>query len=521
MKTDSFRRIEKSKMRTLSRVRSSAVVSVVVFSGLCFTVASGQTSDLGTIDFPNSGVREAQPHFIRGVLLLHSFEYSDAAEEFRAAQRIDPGFAMAYWGEALTNSHLLWHNQDLDAGRAVLARLDSTSGGRLAKAPTARERAYLEAVEVLYGDGETRESRQRAYRDAMRRVHEQYPEDLEAAAFYAIAIIGAVEGGRDHVEYMKAAGIAEQVFAVNSTHPGAVHYLIHAYDDPEHVPLGMRPAKVYARVAPSAAHALHMPSHIFVAAGMWDDVVSSNRDSWASSVERMERKGLGVEEKGFHALLWLHYGLTQRGDFVEAENVLRQMKADAAASSSRRTRYHLAAMLAHHLVETEDWNNEESLTTDVYVSDLGITAYAGYHFAIGFAAARRGELELAQNHVNNILERLDRDEGDSNEKQAAGVMASELLAVIDLANGQAASAIEMLKDAVAAEASIPYSYGPPDIVKPSAELLGEVLLAQGDATSAKAAFQQSLERAPNRRLTKRGEVQSLEMEAEGVVSSFE
>jgi tetratricopeptide (TPR) repeat protein len=193
--------------------------------------ANAQTADLGTIEFPNSGAAEAQPSFVRGVLLLHSFEYADAAEAFREAQRLDPHFAMAYWGEAMTYNHSLWGEQDREAAWEVLKRLGATTEDRLARARTEREKGYLRAVETLYGEGPKLE-RDRAYAEAMRRLHDSYPNDVEAKAFYSLAILGTAHEGRDHVTYMRAAGFAEEVFRDNPRHPGAAHYLIHSYDRP-------------------------------------------------------------------------------------------------------------------------------------------------------------------------------------------------------------------------------------------------------------------------------------------------
>ena len=273
---------------------------------------NAQTEDLGKIDFPTSGSPEAQKLFLRGVLLLHSFEYEDSAEAFRAAEKLDPGFAMAYWGEAMTYNHPVWVEVDVDKGRESLKKLGATPEDRLSKATTKREKGYFQAVEILYGEGD-KKSRDVAYAEAMKKLHEQYPDDLEAATFYSLALLGSSESIRDYAVYMKAAAVSEEVFSKNPNHPGAVHYLIHSYDDPVHAPLGLRPARVYAKIAPAAAHALHMPSHIFLALGMWDEEIASNQASWAAADARVQRKNLGVDSRGYHALHWLEYGYLQEG----------------------------------------------------------------------------------------------------------------------------------------------------------------------------------------------------------------
>src|SRR5205809_3720840 len=164
---------------------------------LCLAAAallSAQTPRLGTIDFPTSGAPTAQTQFIRGVLLLHSFEYQDAARAFREAQRLDSALALAYWGEALSYTHPLWNEQDLNAARAALQRLGPTAAARRAQAPTLREQAYLDAVEILYGEGSKAE-RDTAYSTAMGRLVERFPADREARVFYALPLLGLNQGG--------------------------------------------------------------------------------------------------------------------------------------------------------------------------------------------------------------------------------------------------------------------------------------------------------------------------------------
>ncbi|MEA2561220.1 MAG: hypothetical protein QOH06_2724 [Acidobacteriota bacterium] len=314
-------------------------------------LAPAQAADLGRVDFPTSGKPEAQAHFLRGVAALHSFWYDEAADAFRDAQKADPAFALAYWGEAMTYNHPIWGEQDLEAAKAVLARA--------AKAPTDREKAWLAAVEALYGEGE-KPARDRAYAEAMRALHERWPDDLEAASFYALSLIGpALTGGqtgpdRDR-ELMKAAGVLEVFFDRNPEHPGVVHYLIHAYDDPVHAPLGLRAARTYAKVAPSAHHALHMPSHIFVQLGQWAETSASNEASWAASVDWVKRRNLPVDKRDFHSLSWLAYSYLQQGRLRKAEEMLEIVRQAARESDSPRVASALEGMEARHRIETRTW----------------------------------------------------------------------------------------------------------------------------------------------------------------------
>ncbi len=277
---------------------------------------------LGVLDFPNSGAKDAQATFEQGVLLLHSFEFDDARTAFLGAQVIDPGFVMAIWGEALTLNHPLWAQQDRETALEVLAKLPPVSEQNT----THREQMYLEAVRVLYGEGE-KPSRDIAYMQAMQGIYEAYPDDLDAASLYALSILGSVYE-RDFRTYMKAAAILEEVFAKEPKHPGAAHYLIHSYDDQVHAPLGLRAAREYSQIAPGAAHAQHMVSHIYTSLGRWDDVVEANRVAMKVSAQSMVRAGKSAAMRSKHSLHWLEYALLQQGRFDEAKETLDMMKQD-------------------------------------------------------------------------------------------------------------------------------------------------------------------------------------------------
>src|SRR5580765_3458748 len=293
-------------------MRTAVVLAGVVLLSSVLTLA--QQPDLGSVSFDNSGAPAAQESFLAGLAQLHNFEYAAAADLFRRAQQIDPGFAMAYWGEAMTYNHPVWMEQDRGAARKALARMAPTREARVARAKTPREQTYLRAVEILYGDAD-KQACDLAYADAMAELHRAYPDDPDAAAFYALALLGTAHEGRDFTIYMRAASIVEPVFRDHPNHPGAAHYLIHSYDDPVHAPLGLRAARAYSRIAPSAGHAQHMTSHIFVALGMWDDVVTANEA--AVQVVNAGRAEHGHEPGTCgHYNFWLEYGYLQQGRFA-------------------------------------------------------------------------------------------------------------------------------------------------------------------------------------------------------------
>src|SRR5437588_9487468 len=291
------------------------ILLLIVFCLLCTAAAFAQPS-YGEVAFTNSGPAAVQSDFLHGLAQLHNFEYDDAAEHFRKAQQIAPGFAMAYWGEAMTKNHALWHEEDVSAARATLNRLSRTPEARLAKALTEREKLYFQSIEVLFGDG-TKEERDRRYESVLAELHRKFPEDVDAASFYALAILGTAEHGRDFATYMRAAAVLEEVFPQHPRHPGVVHYLIHSYDDSIHAPLGLRAARIYAKIAPEAGHAQHMTSHIFLALGMWDDEVKANETA-IDVVNRVRQKAGKPPAMCGHYNEWLEYGYLQQGRVADA-----------------------------------------------------------------------------------------------------------------------------------------------------------------------------------------------------------
>ena len=374
--------------------------------------------------------------------------------------------------------------------------------------PTAVDLASEEvqvAVEILFGDGD-KLSRDLAYAEAMERLAQRYPEDLEAASFHALAILGICHAGRETAAYMRAAAVVEEVFDKNPEHPGAVHYLIHSYDDPVHAPLGLRAARIYAEIAPAATHALHMPSHIFLALGMWDQTAASNVASWQASDAKVKRQGLAADRRSYHALYWLAYARGQQGRYKEARELLRIMEQDTRDSGSRRTRSHLALMRAAYFLETEQW---QDLPPGPDLTDLGLSTAASALFVDGMAAVRRGQLEAAA----EVLERMRQRRQEAVAKAAAGgdrgrygtfdtteaeVMELELEALLEHARGTSDAAVALLEKATQLEGALAFGFGPPTPPKPSHELYGEVLLELGRPAEARQQFEAALARAPRR-----------------------
>ncbi|HKG95370.1 MAG TPA: hypothetical protein VKA84_25850, partial [Gemmatimonadaceae bacterium] len=293
------------------------------------------TAGLGEVSFPNSGAAAAQGPFLRGLALLHNFEYEDAADAFQDAERRDPAFALAFWMEALTYRHGVWGTEDLESARGALARLGPDAEARLARARTPRERAFGATVEALFAQA-PEPQRVRAWADSLRRLAAAEPDDPEWATFAAIAIMDSFRWLRG-LERARArdesAALAQRAFEAHPRHPGAAHFVIHANDDPVHAPLAERAARAYAQIAPSTDHALHMPSHIFVQLGAWDDAVAANERSWAASRAWVSRRQAPNAHNSWHTLSWLQYAYLQQGRMRAARALIDTARALLGARS--------------------------------------------------------------------------------------------------------------------------------------------------------------------------------------------
>ncbi|MCB2108342.1 MAG: hypothetical protein KDE14_11615 [Rhodobacteraceae bacterium] len=514
-----------AKIRNSAFVLALTVAAATVADGVQLFSPAAHAADapqlmhaLGTISFPNSGNRTAQEPFLIGVKALHNFQFEEAAEAFRAAQTADPKFALAYWGEAMSYNHPLWAQQDSQSARAVLARFAPTAEKRAALAPTARERGLLAAVETLYATDRPEPgdklARDIAYEGAMGRLHRDFPDDDEIAIFHALSLLGTVRPGDTGVKrQMQAGAIALDVFGRNPNHPGAAHFVIHSFDDPEHAILALPAARAYAGIAPDAPHALHMPSHIFVQLGMWEGVVASNTVGFKSAVALAERKHLDRGRDDFHALSWLQYGHQQLGQFDLAAADLETGRSIERDHPTPRVRDGVLSMWARQIVETEDWANApSSLETGDTAADAS-AQHANHRtdgsndfiFAVGLAAAKRGDLAVAQAAQSALKSAKS---GTAYRDAIIDVGIFEIGAAIADSKSQAGDAEKLLQEAVAAESKLGAPSGPPRPMKPAFEMYGEFLLAQGRNAEAAEQFKAALSRTPNRAKSVHGLVQA-------------
>lgn len=464
--------------------------------------------DLGVIAFPATGAAAAQEDFRRGVAWLHSFGYDDAINAFRRAQQLDPQFALAYWGEAMAFSQPLWYFEEPEKGRAALAKLGPSRDARIARGRTPREQAYLRAVEALWGPGE-RPARAVAFRDAMAAVVAAYPDDDEARVFHALAILATMPFGDGSLPMRREAGaIAEAVFARNPRHPGAAHLILHAYDHPALASRGLDAARAYAKVAPAASHALHMPAHFFVQLGHWSEAAASDRASWKASVAWVDRHRRSVVQRDFHSLTWLHYELTQLGRFAEAQQVAAEIDGALAIATSTDVigghiyadseigrgsgpmalRNDKGSMRARYVLESERWSEMRGQGSFDNIDEL---------FVLGVSALRLQDSPRAL-AVREELQKASAPGMDAGLREQAAILLLELEAVAAVVDGIPGVAFSKMDQAVALQARMPKPIGRPYPVKGADELYGELLLEVGRARDAVSWFEKALARTPNR-----------------------
>jgi len=468
-------------------------IVIILLSGV-LTESGAQQRLLGKVNFPNSGSGDAQKAFIEGLLFLHNFEYRDAALSFREAQEADPDFMMAYWGEAMTKNQPIWFRQQREEAIEVLNKLAPTPEERQQVEATRREKDYLHAVELLFGTVEetaelSKEERDVAYREEMKKIHERYPDDHEARSFYALSMLGTAHEGRDFKLYMQTAAVLMPVWNTNKKHPGAAHYLIHSFDDPIHAPLGLPMAEAYSEIAPDAAHAQHMTSHIFTALGLWERVVHANERASEVEIRRELELGEPTTVCG-HNRYWLVYGYLQQGRDREAEKLIETCHVRVSDSRTDSNLWHFAMMKARYVIDTEQWNASERWVISYSDNTSGA---AGYYFTEAYSAIQKNDYMRAKSFTTNLQEIHDRNPSGELE-----VMITELNGLIRLDEDGVEAGIRELRRAAEMKSELPLDYGPPTVIKPAHELLGETLLMLNRYEEAAEAFRKQLYFSPRR-----------------------
>ena len=471
-----------------NHARTLMAVLVLAFS----SQLGAQTYQNWNLVFPTSQTGAAQEHFLDGVTYMHLHMFEDAGEHFRAAQQLAPDFAMAYWGEALNQHRTIWSIHHLDVAREVLQRLGASPEVRAAKAPTAREKAYLAAVEILFGEGK-QQQRQSAYAEAMRVLSETYAEDLEATAFYALSLMRETPLGMTRQQTRSLmAGLSIRVLAQNPRHPGANRYLIQSTDDPENTDIGILAVNNLRMIDTDAAEALHIPSHYYLQHGMWEAVADSNMRAFESSMAWVEENHWSLADLNLHnyghLLQFANYGYLQAGSLAKAAEIRERVRSDFIASGlAPEIGIPFADVYARWILDLERWLEADSvaeLAREYSISNPGLWQ------AIGIAAARSGNIELATEAVS-VLSSLSDDPASQ-----GAISAQQVEALVYFAQGHHEIALQMLREASELNWERPVTLigVPPRPLKPAMELYGEVLLEVGQSEAALAQFQLGLTR---------------------------
>jgi len=455
----------------------------------------GSTEQLGQVHFPVAYSTDVQPQFDRGVALLHSFAFDASAQAFAAVAQQDPSCGMAYWGIAMTRlgNPFNWppNAQAIQEGWAAVEKAKAAGG------KTPREQAYIAAVEMFYKDAEQIDHRTRvlAYERAMEQLSRTYPDDRDAAIFYALALNAtALSTDKTYTNQLKAAELLERIFTEQPHHPGVAHYLIHSYDYPPIAQRGLSDARSYANIAPSAPHALHMPSHIFTRLGIWQESIDSNRASAASTKSHREK---------LHAMDYMAYAYLQLAQDQAAKRVLDDMQALEKINVEHFvSAYAMAAIPARYAVERRQWAEAAALTLPH--SDFPWQRFpqseAVLVFARGLGAARSGDLEAASRDLRRLQElRTALAEAKLEYwQEQVDIQHQVVTAWSKLAQGQRDAALQIMRTAADREHATEKATVTPGPLIPAYELLGEMFLVVNEPQQARQAFEVSMQSEPNR-----------------------
>ena len=473
-------------------LRRSLLLPTVIF--LCFSSerqignsSSAKLERLGTVSFRVSCSAAVQPEFDRAVALLHSFQYATAGSSFAEIAKKDQQCAMAYWGEAMSLFHPLFDWPDKETLKKGNAYVDRAAKMRVT---TDRERAYIRAAAVFYRDDPKldRVARLNAYSSAMADAYRRYPEDGDAASFYALSLLPWYRDDQPQAR-LKALSILKALFAREPNNPGAVHYLIHAADSPELAPQGLEAARRYAEIAPSSAHALHMPAHIFSRLGLWQDSIDSNLASAAAAAEATKSNLDNESEYQLHAMHYLLYAYLQRASDIDARHVVEDVRnvpgiydVDIASDGN--------FMKAIYIMETKRWEDAAQL---VPTGDADPFSRMRIHWARTIAECHLGKTDDARKDVEHLHEDFStlRETNPSAFPNNALVLEGE--AWLAHARGNNDEAVDKMRAAIKADV-----FSVDDESLPAYELLGDLLLELQQPAPALEAYEAALKEAPNR-----------------------
>ena len=450
---------------------------------------------LGSVSFPISCKPETQQGFDRAVALLHSFAYTVAEKAFRGVAEQDPECAMAHWGIAMTYFHQLWEPPLSPAGISI-GQEEIRQAARI-QTGSERERKYIHALSFVFKDAGAIPYRTRAlkYENAMSDLAAEYRKDVEAQVFYALALIAnASPSDETHIKQKQAADLLEPLYREFPNHPGIPHYLIHAYDNAELAPRGLPAARAYSKIAPSAPHALHMPSHIFTRLGLWDDSIASNTAARSAA----QQQGDTGEE--LHAMDYLVYAYLQSGRDQEAGEVIQQLREMPNLNyGDFKIGYAAVAMPARYAVERRQWNDAEGIVPPPGPALPQVVAIAVW--ARGLGLARNGHALEARKETDKLRQIEEQLHTSGNEYWATqvNIMTREVAAWAAQAENKPDEASALMRSAADEEDAIEKLPVTPGPIVPAREQLGDLLLEQGHSGLASKEFMTALANAPGRR----------------------
>lgn len=466
-----------------------------------FTIAfsaslNAQVSKTWNLDFPTSQTGPAQEHFLEAVTYMHLHLFEDAEKHFQAAQKLAPDFAMAYWGEALNQHRTVWRIHRYEEALHILDRLGASHEERLAKAPTPREKDYISAIELLYGAG-TQMERESAYSQAMLAISENYPDDIEALAWYTLSLMRITPDGMTRQQTRSLMATSSlRVLSKNPGHPGANRYLIQSTDDPENTDFGLIAVNNLAMIDTDAAEALHIPSHYWLQHGMWNEVADSNMKAFDASMAWVDANGWSLEDLNDHnyghLLRFANYGYLQAGVLDGAAAIRERVRADFIKSGLvPEIEGPFVDTHARWVLDLEQWEQVDNLLEIAREYDI---SNVGMWQAIGIAAVKRNNLELA----NEAISKLTSLGGDA--ASDAQVSARTIDGLIHFAQGHNSIALEILKQNSELNWMQPVTLlgVPPRPLKPPMEVYAEVLLGAGQPLAALQEFQKGLTRYSGR-----------------------
>lgn len=456
-------------------------------------IPQGAPDRVGEVHFPISCNAAAQQEFNRALAMLHSFFYPEAGKTFARATELDPSCGMGYWGVAMSWWYPLWYPPTKDSLKQGKAAVDKALAINI---KTQRERAYIAAIATFYDDfdGRDHKSRAAAYEKAMAEVHTSFPDDREAAVLYALALQATADpNDKTYAKQLASAAILERVFAEQPNHPGAAHYLIHAYDYPELAPRALPAARRYGAIAPGMPHALHMPSHTFIAVGLWQESIESNLVAGAAA------RKLGWVQEELHTMDYLAYAYLQGAQGAAAQGVVGKL-AEVPVDEAARTLpvdYALAAAPARFALEQRRWADAAALVPRAsrFPATRALT-----HYARALGAAHAGNPLAAEEEVRQLEQirvALLEAKQDYWAKQVE-VQRRTAEAWLAQARSDSARAIQLMRAAVQlGESTYKHPITPGQLL-PARELMGDLLLETGQAGPALAEYQESLRLNPNR-----------------------